>query len=202
MKKILFSAVLAFATLQTANAQLPQRSFDGKAIAEKMVQRMDRVLDLNDSQEKELLKIYTDIYTQKKEGTTSAADRKAQREEFAKQIKQVLTEEQQKTWAAAKQKQMKQARSQQQNLLHKSLSPEKMVEKMDKELDLTEAQKKQMLEVYKDIFSQKVSDRRAGRSQFSKKMKEILTETQLKKWEELKAEQMAQRKYDKNKSKK
>ena len=202
MKKILFSAVLAFATLQTANAQLPQRSFDGKAIAEKMVQRMDRVLDLNDNQEKELLKIYTEIYTQKKDGKANATDRKAQREEFAKQIKQVLTEEQQKTWAAAKQKQMKQARSQQQNLLHKSLSPEKMVEKMDKELDLTEAQKKQMLEVYKDIFSQKVSDRRAGRSQFSKKMKEILTETQLKKWEELKAEQMAQRKYDKNKSKK
>ena len=105
MKKILLAAVLACACLQTVNAQ-EQRRANKEEMAEKMVQRMDRALDLNDQQEKDLLAVYKEMFSQRKAAKTGdKQERVNKRKEFADKVNAILTEEQQKKWADFKLKQ-------------------------------------------------------------------------------------------------
>ena len=111
MKKILLSAIIAMTCLPTIYAQQPQRDRRAAVTPEKIVQRMDRALDLTDEQEKELTALYTDFYKdlkEKKQDNTkgSRKERKLQRQEFNQKMNAILTPEQQQKWADIKKAQL------------------------------------------------------------------------------------------------
>lgn len=197
MKKILLAAVIACTCLQTANAQEQQRQ--RVASPEKMVQRMDKVLNLNDEQEKKLTALYSDFFNNKKDlKTVTPEERRAQRAEFAKKVNEVLTEDQQKKWSEIKSARVnKKTPRLHANKRDRAFSPEKAVERMDKVLGLNETQKKQLTDLYTETFNQKKTSTERGsfnRDEFHKKVNEILTADQQKKWAEIKAQQMEKRK--------
>ena len=80
----------------------------------------------------------------------------------------------------------------------KSISPEKLVARMDKELDLTDQQEKDLTALYTDFYKNlkelkqsenskdSKKERRAQREEFQKKFNEILSPEQQQKWAELK----------------
>lgn len=214
MKKILLAAVLACACLQTANAQKPQRSFENKKdLAEKMVDRMDDALDLNDKQEKDLLKVYTDLFCGKKAMKTGdKMSRINARKDFNEKVNAILTAEQQKKWAELKLKQadkrkdaIKKGKEFKKNT--EDLA-EKMVDRMDDALDLNDKQEDELTKIYNDFYCvnkmAKSGDKMArlkARKDLNEKINAVLTANQQKKWAELKLKQTDKRKdaFKKNK---
>ena len=206
MKKILLAAVLACACLQTANAQKPQRSFENKkALAEKMVDRMDDALDLNDKQEKDLLNLYTEMFSKK----ATAGDKQSRinaRKEFTEKVNAILTADQQKKWAEYKAKQgdkeknaFKKDKEYKKSKVNRGDFAEKMVDRMDDALDLNDKQEEELLAVYKEMFSKnaKASDKQSRinkRKEFTEKINSILTADQQKKWAEIQVKQAEKRK--------
>lgn len=70
-------------------------------------------------------------------------------------------------------------------------TPEQVVERLDKKLDLTDDQEKQITELYKEFFSQKISreDRKSKMDELNKKISSILNDEQKLKFEEMKSKQ-------------
>lgn len=69
-------------------------------------------------------------------------------------------------------------------------TPEQVVENLDKKLDLTDEQEKQITELYKEFFNQKVSreDRKAKMDELNTKISSLLTDDQKAKFEKMKSE--------------
>ena len=69
-------------------------------------------------------------------------------------------------------------------------TPEQMVENLDKKLDLTDEQEKQITVLYKDFFNQKVSreDRKAKMDELNSKISSLLTDEQKAKFDKMKSE--------------
>lgn len=69
-------------------------------------------------------------------------------------------------------------------------TPEQVVEKLDKKLELTDEQEKQIIELYKEFFNQKVSreDRKAKMNELNTKISSLLTNEQKAKFEKMKSE--------------
>ncbi|WP_300792710.1 hypothetical protein [uncultured Bacteroides sp.] len=67
---------------------------------------------------------------------------------------------------------------------------EQMVENLDKKLDLTDEQEKQITALYKDFFNQKVSreDRKAKMDELNSKISLLLTDEQKAKFDKMKSE--------------
>lgn len=67
---------------------------------------------------------------------------------------------------------------------------EQMVENLDKKLDLTDEQEKQITVLYKDFFNQKVSreDRKAKMDELNSKISSLLTDEQKAKFDKMKSE--------------
>lgn len=72
----------------------------------------------------------------------------------------------------------------------KQPSPEQMVQKMDKKLNLTEEQEKQIIELYKDFFAQKYSreERKTKMQELETKINSLLTAEQQTAYKEMNAE--------------
>lgn len=70
-------------------------------------------------------------------------------------------------------------------------SPEQMVERLDKKLNLTDEQEKQVAELYKEFFSQKISreDRKAKMEELDSKISLLLNEEQKSELEKMKKSQ-------------
>ena len=108
MRKIFLSVMIAMTCLSTVSAQNPQRERKHPVITpEKMVERMDRALDLTDEQEQKLTELYKDYFQKMK--TLREGDKKEQRTErkdlrldFNKEMNEILTAEQQQKWAEVK----------------------------------------------------------------------------------------------------
>ena len=208
MKKILLAAVLVCACLQTANAQT-QRINNKEELAEKMVQRMDRALDLNDKQEKDLLKVYTEIFSGNK--TLKSGDKQTRlnaRKEINEKVNAILTADQQKKWAEIKMQQadkrkdaFKKNQGNRKNKLDKEDLAENMVDRMDRALDLNDKQEDELLKLYTTLYngnkSMKSGDKQTrinARNDFNEKVNAILTADQQKKWAEIKLKQAEKRK--------
>ena len=210
MKKILLAAVLACSCLQTANAQQPQRSIENKKdFAEKMVERMDDALDLSDQQEKDLLKVYTDLFS----GNTSmkAGDKQSHlkaKKEIDEKVKAILTADQQKKWAEIKMQQadkrkeaFKKNKEYKKGKVNKEDLAEKMVDRMDDALNLTDQQEDALEKVYTEYLSGnkslKTADKQTrinARKELNEKVNAILTADQQKIWTEIKKTQAEKRK--------
>ena len=69
-------------------------------------------------------------------------------------------------------------------------TPEQVVENLDKKLDLTDEQEKQITELYKEFFNQKVlrEDRKAKMDELNTKISSLLTDDQKAKFEKMKSE--------------
>lgn len=69
-------------------------------------------------------------------------------------------------------------------------TPEQVVENLDKKLDLSDEQEKQITELYKEFFNQKVSreDRKAKMDELNTKISSLLTDDQKAKFEKMKSE--------------
>lgn len=69
-------------------------------------------------------------------------------------------------------------------------TPEQVVENLDKKLDLTDEQEKQITELYKEFFNQKVSreDRKAKMDELNTKISSLLTDDQKAEFEKMKSE--------------
>lgn len=69
-------------------------------------------------------------------------------------------------------------------------TPEQVVENLDKKFDLTDEQEKQITELYKEFFNQKVSreDRKAKMDELNTKISSLLTDDQKAKFEKMKSE--------------
>lgn len=69
-------------------------------------------------------------------------------------------------------------------------TPEQVVENLDKKLDLTDEQEKQITDLYKDFFNQKVSreERKAKMDELNSKISSLLTDDQKAKFEKMKSE--------------
>lgn len=69
-------------------------------------------------------------------------------------------------------------------------APEQMVEKLDKKLNLTDEQEKQITALYADFFKQEVSreERRTAMQELNKKIEALLTDEQKTAFEQMKKE--------------
>lgn len=69
-------------------------------------------------------------------------------------------------------------------------TPEQVVENLDKKLDLSDEQEKQITELYKEFFNQKVSreDRKVKMDELNTKISSLLTDDQKAKFEKMKSE--------------
>lgn len=69
-------------------------------------------------------------------------------------------------------------------------TPEQVVENLDKKLNLTDEQEKQITELYKEFFNQKVSreERKAKMEDLNSKIVSLLTDEQKAKFDKMKSE--------------
>ena len=69
-------------------------------------------------------------------------------------------------------------------------TPEQVVENLDKKLDLTDEQEKQITELYKDFFNQKLSrdERKTKMDELNSKISSLLTDEQKAKFDKMKSE--------------
>lgn len=69
-------------------------------------------------------------------------------------------------------------------------TPEQMVEKLDKKLNLTDEQEKQITTLYADFFKQELSreERRTAMQELNKKIEALLTDEQKTAFEQMKKE--------------
>lgn len=69
-------------------------------------------------------------------------------------------------------------------------TPEQVVENLDKKLDLTDEQEKQITELYKDFFNQKLSrdERKTKMDELNSKISSLLKDEQKTKFEKMKSE--------------
>lgn len=69
-------------------------------------------------------------------------------------------------------------------------TPEQMVEKLDKKLNLTDEQEKQITALYADFFKQEVSreERKTAMQELNKKIEALLTDEQKTAFEQMKKE--------------
>ena len=102
MKKIIFLALMGMLTLQSVNAQ---RKEGKNRTPEQMVEKLDKKLNLNDEQEKQITTLYSDFFKQ----DLSREERKSAMQELEKKITSLLTDEQKEAF-----EQMKKERPQRQ----------------------------------------------------------------------------------------
>ena len=108
MKNIIVSALLAIVCLQPAIAQKQRPAQRQKATPEQFVKKMDKALQLNDKQEKQILAIYQDLYKERKSAkNVTREERKAMKADLNKKLSEVLTEEQMTKWKKIEKKQAK-----------------------------------------------------------------------------------------------
>lgn len=72
----------------------------------------------------------------------------------------------------------------------KTRTPEQMVEKLDKKLNLTDEQEKQITTLYSDFFKQDLSrdERKSAMQELEKKITSLLTDEQKEAFEQMKKE--------------
>lgn len=72
----------------------------------------------------------------------------------------------------------------------KNRTPEQMVEKLDKKLNLTDEQEKQITTLYSDFFKQDLSreERKSAMQELEKKITSLLTDEQKEAFEQMKKE--------------
>lgn len=72
----------------------------------------------------------------------------------------------------------------------KARTPEQMVEKLDKKLNLTDEQEKQITTLYSDFFKQDLSreERKSAMQELEKKITSLLTDEQKEAFEQMKKE--------------
>ena len=102
MKKIIFLALMGMLTLQSVNAQ---RKEGKNRTPEQIVEKLDKKLNLNDEQEKQITTLYSDFFKQ----DLSREERKSAMQELEKKITSLLTDEQKEAF-----EQMKKERPQRQ----------------------------------------------------------------------------------------
>ena len=107
MKKILLGAMIALACFQNTNAQNqnPTRHHGRDFSVEKILERLDKDVDLTDEQEKQITALYTDFIKEihsSKESRPSREVYMKQKENLDKKIQEILTKEQQQKWAEVK----------------------------------------------------------------------------------------------------
>ncbi len=118
MKRIAFLAITVFMFLAFAvNAQQrgPREKMTPEQQANRMVERLNKELTLNEQQQKDLKTWFTTSFKQREENMKKGQDnREAMREQMKKereatdaQLKKVLTEDQYKTYKANQEKRMK-----------------------------------------------------------------------------------------------
>ena len=96
MKKILFLALVAMLSVQSADAQ-SKGGNDRKRTPEQIVKNLDEKLDLTDEQEKQITALYTVF---KKE--LSREERRTAMQEVEKKVTSLLTDEQKKAYEQMK----------------------------------------------------------------------------------------------------